>query len=103
MKLNTNIKNCRKGRLNAGILLLHDNTRPRVAGLTQLTLTALKFGDLKHPVCSSDLSSCDYEVFGSLKKCLEGKCFSTDKEIKKGDKEWMDIGSWGGILERYTI
>ncbi len=34
MKLNTNIKNYRKGSLSRGIVLLHNNTRPHTAGLT---------------------------------------------------------------------
>ncbi len=36
------------------------------------------------------LTLCDYEVFGSLKKFLEGKCFSTDKEVKR----WMLQVEW---------
>ncbi len=57
--------------------------------LTQLMLTTLKFEVLTHSVYKQDLSPCDFEVYGVLKKFLKGKRFYTDKEIKKVVKEWM--------------
>ncbi len=47
--------------------------------LTQSMLMTLKFEVLMYPAYNPDLSSGDYEVFGSLKKFLEGKCFSISK------------------------
>ncbi len=88
MKSHTNIKNCWKGRLRTRIVLLHDNIKFYTVRLTQSMLTTLKF-EVMHPVYSLDLSSCHYEVFGSLKKFLESKHFSTGKEVKKVVKEWM--------------
>ncbi len=64
-------------------MLLHDNMRPHVGGLTQSMLTTLKFEVLAHPVYSLNLSLCDYEVFGSLKKCLDGKLLFTNKEANE--------------------
>ncbi len=58
-----------------------------------------------HPGYSLDFSPNDYEVFGSLKKFLEGKCFYTDKEVKKEDKEWMlqlRAEFWSGITYKLT-
>ncbi len=80
--MHTNVKNCQKERLNVGMMLLHDSKRPHIVGLTQSMLIKLKFKVVTHPY-GPDLSPCDYEVFGLLKKFLEGKCFSTDKEVKK--------------------
>ncbi len=89
MKLHANIKNCVKGKLSAGIGLLHDNTKPHRAGQKQSKLMKLKFEVLVHPVYNPDLSPCGYEVFGMLKKFLEGKCSSIDQEVKKVVKEWI--------------
>ncbi len=63
--------------------------RSHTAGLAQSMLTTLKFEVLTHLVNSPDLSLWDHEVFGLLKKCLDGKYFSTDEEVKKVAKEWM--------------
>ncbi len=85
----------------AGIVLLQDNTRAHMAGLTQSMLTTLKFEVFTHPAYSSDLSTSDYEVFDLLKKFFEGKCFFTDKEVKKMVKEWMlqvGVEFWKGEL-----
>ncbi len=85
IKLRTNIKNCQKGRVSAGIMLLRDNAKPNMAGLTQLMLTTLKFKVFALLVYIPDLNSFDYVVLSLLKKFLEGKCFFTDEEVK----EWM--------------
>lgn len=42
IQLHKNIKNRRRGRLTAGVTLLHDNARPHIAALTQSMLTTLK-------------------------------------------------------------
>ncbi len=64
-------------------------------------LTTLKFEVITHPLYSLDLRPCDYEVIGLLNIFLEGKHFSTDKEIKKVIMELMlQVGMefWGGIM-----
>ncbi len=63
-----------------------------------------KFEVLMHSVYSLDFSPCDYEVFGSLKKFLEGKHFSTDTEVKKVIEEWLlQVGAefWRGIMHKF--
>ncbi len=82
MKLHPNIEHHWKGRLNAGIAVLH-NTRPYTVRLTQSMLMTLKIKVLTHPAYSPGLSPCDYEVFSLLKKFLEVKCFSVTKRSKK--------------------
>ncbi len=70
-------------------MLLHDNMRPHMMGLTQPMLTTLKFEVLPDLVYNLDLSPCDYEVFSSLKKFLEGIHFFIDEEVKKWVNKWM--------------
>ncbi len=80
---------------------MHDNVRPYTVGLTQLVLKILKLEVLTHTAYSRDLSPCDYKVFGSLKKFLEGKRFSTDEEVKKvGKKLVLQVGAefWRGVM-----
>lgn len=42
-QLHKNIKNRRKKKLNAGVILLHDNLRPHLANLTHSMLNTLHF------------------------------------------------------------
>ncbi len=106
MKLHTNIKNCQKGRLSAGIVLLHDNGKAHMAGLTQSMLMTLKFKVLTHPAYNSDLSPCDYEVFRPLKKFMKFLghwrifwVFFYGQRSQKSSKG-MDVTSWDRILEK---
>ncbi len=72
-----------------------------MAGLTQSMLMTLKFEVLTYPVYSPELGPCNYEVCGLLKKILNGKCFSTDGEVKKEVEEWVlqvDAEFWGGVI-----
>ncbi len=83
---------------NRVVLQRHKNLN---GGTDIVMFTTLKFEVFMHPVYSPDLSACDYDVFGSLKKFLEGKCFSTDKEVKKVVKEWMlqvSAEFWRGVM-----
>ncbi len=86
------------------IVLLQDNERPMV-GLKQSVLITWKFKVLAHPTYRLDLSPCDYEVFRSLKKFLEGKHFCTVKEAKKVVKEWMlqiGAGFWRDVIYKFS-
>ncbi len=108
VKLHTNIKNHRKGRLCAKIMLLCDNMRPHKAGLTQLILTIMKFEVLMHLSYSPDLSLCNYEVFSSLKKFFlgggGGERFLIDEEVKKVAKEWrlqVEGEFWRSVMYKF--
>ncbi len=63
-------------------------------------LVTLKFKVLTHH--SPNHSPCDYEVFLSFKKFSEGKCFSTNAEVKKNGEE-MDVTSWVRILDTRNV
>ncbi len=80
-------------------MLLHNNAGFHSAGLTQSMLMKLKLNVLTHPAHSPDLSPCDYEVFGPMKKFLEGKRFSTEEKVSQG----MDVTSLDRILERCNV
>ncbi len=64
---------------------------PYNVGLTQSMLTILK-SEVLSRCTTQTLSPYDYEVFGSLKKFLEGKRFSTDEKVKKSG-QGVDVTS----------
>ncbi|GFW56812.1 histone-lysine N-methyltransferase SETMAR [Trichonephila clavipes] len=82
------IKNKRLGLLMEGMVLLHDNVRPRVFLVTQTELDKFKWETLDHPPCSLEMSPCDFHVFGPLKKHLKGKRFNSDDVLRDTVKDW---------------
>ncbi len=102
MKLNTNIKNCQKGRLSTGTMLLHDNVRLHTKGLTQSTLMTLKFEVLTHPVYSLGLSRVIMKFWICRRNFWRvNKCSSTNEGVKKVVKEWMLQVGWNfGEMQR---
>jgi len=71
-RLRTAIRTKRKGLLTQGVILLHDNTRPHTARLTQETVEHLGLEVLPHPPYGPDLAPSDYHLFGPMKKMLGG-------------------------------
>nr|XP_042912071.1 histone-lysine N-methyltransferase SETMAR-like [Parasteatoda tepidariorum] len=89
-KLRRVIRNKRRGMLNAGVVLLHDNARPHMARRTAAGLT--KFGSklFDHPSYSPDLAPSDFHVFLHLKKFLSsGERFGNDEEPKMSVTRWF--------------
>jgi len=87
-KLKTAIKNCRRGLLSKGVILLQDNARPHVASLQRFD-APLPMGSSPSPPYSPDLSSCDFQVFGPLKKALKGHRFTDNDEVRETVEEWF--------------
>ncbi|GFY24875.1 histone-lysine N-methyltransferase SETMAR [Trichonephila clavipes] len=87
--LRRSIKNKEPGLLTKGVVLLHDNARPHVFRVTQMELDKFKWETLDHPPCNLDMSSCDFHVFGLLKKHLKGKRFHSDDVLKDTMKDWV--------------
>jgi histone-lysine N-methyltransferase SETMAR len=58
-----------------------DNARPHVSLKTQTFLKATNFIHVPNPPYSPDLSPSDFFLFGSLKRHLLGRIFTTEKEL----------------------
>ena len=61
------IKSKRRGHMNTGVLLQHDNARPNTARSTVATIQDLSFECLPHPPYSPDIAPGDLHVFGPIK------------------------------------
>lgn len=76
------IKEKRRGKLTAGVLLLHDNAPVHTARVAKAAVRDCGFEEINHPPYSPDLAPSDYYLFPNLKKDLRGKRFSDDDELK---------------------
>jgi len=100
VKLQQAIKNKRPGKLSKGVILLHDNARPRVARLVKGLLVDFRWEVFCHPPYSPDLAPSDFHAFPGLKKHLGGQRFRSDEELKfavnnffqKQDGDWYHSG-----------
>jgi histone-lysine N-methyltransferase SETMAR len=61
--------------LAAGVLILHDNARPRASGAVSEILEKYGWQVLPHPTYSPDVSPPHFDLFPKLKKPLRGKRF----------------------------
>jgi len=78
------VRTKRRGLLSKKVLLLlHDNARPHTASHTVETINHLGFKVLEHPAYSPDLAPSDYHLFGPLRNALQGRRFSTDKDVQE--------------------
>lgn len=66
--------------LSQGILLLHDNARPRSAGVTQDLIEEFGWEQLDQPLY--DLTPSDYHLFLNLKCDFGGRHFDSDEDAK---------------------
>ena len=57
------IKEKRRGKLAAGVLLLHDNAPVHKSKVAQAAICECKFEQLNHPPYSPDLAPSDYICF----------------------------------------
>ena len=58
-ELRAAIKELRRGKLTAGVLLQHDNARPHTSAQTQDVIRELGFTQIPHPPYSPDLAPSD--------------------------------------------
>jgi len=65
-----------------GVILLHDNSRPHVAKLTEQKIEQFGWELLAHPPWSPDLGPSDYHLFRSLLHHLCNKHYEDFDELK---------------------
>ena len=65
----------------------HDNTAAHTALSVTRYLASLGWTIIPHPPYSSDLAPCDFFLFPTMKKTLEGKRFTTVEEVKTSSRE----------------
>ena len=59
--------------LSDGVILLHDKARIHTANLMRNKLQRFGRETFQHPPYSPDLSPCDFNIFGDLKKEIHGR------------------------------
>ena len=84
------IKEKRRGRLSAGVLLLHDNAPVHLSAKSQAAIRQCGFQQLNHPPYSPDLAPLDYFLFRVMKTFLRGKRFSSDEKVKEAVMTWFE-------------
>ena len=89
-QLRVAIKEKRRGKLAAGVLLLHDNAPVHKSRVAQAAIRECKFEQLNHPPYSPDLAPSDYYLFRNLKSHLRGTRFQNDDELEAATDAWFE-------------
>ena len=89
-QLRVAMKEKRKGKLAAGVLLLHDNAPVHKSRIAQAAARECKFEQLNHPPYSPDLAPSDYYLFRNLKSYLRGTRFRDEDELKAATEAWFE-------------
>ena len=89
-QLRVAIKEKRREKLAAGVLLLHDNAPVHKSRVAQAAIHECKFEQLNHPPYSPDLAPSDYYLFRNLKSHLRGTRFQDDVELKAATGAWFE-------------
>ena len=84
------LKEKRRGKVNKGVLFLHNNAPAHWALTTQKKLAYVGFQCLDHPPYSPDMAPLDYYLFPGLKKQLKGRHFSSEAEVIAAVETWLD-------------
>lgn len=80
-RLRVAIKEKRRGKLRAGVLLLQDNAPVHTSQVAVASATKCGFELLPHPPYSPDLAPSDFFLFPNLKSELRGKRFHSDSDV----------------------
>ena len=89
-QLRVAIKEKRRGKLAAGVLLLHDNAPVHKSRVAQVAISECKFKQLNHLPYSPNLAPSDYYLFRNLKFHLHGTGFRDDDELKAATEAWFE-------------
>jgi histone-lysine N-methyltransferase SETMAR len=84
------IKEKRRGKFSAGVLLLHDNAPVHISAKSHAAIRECGFQQRNNPPYSPDLAPSDYFLFRVMKKFLRGKRFSSDEEVTKAVTTWFE-------------
>ena len=87
-QLRVAIKEKRRGKLAAGVLLLHDNAPVYKSRVAQAAIHECE--QLNHLPYSPDLAPSDYYLFRNLKSQLHGTRFQDDDELKAATEAWFE-------------
>ena len=71
------------------VLLQHDNARPHTSLKTRKVTSFFGWTTISHSPYSPDLAPSDFYLFGTLKKSLRGRNFSSDEEVKIAVRKWL--------------
>ena len=85
-----NIKHKRRGKLSAGVLLLHDNAPAHNSRTSRAAIRKCGFVELNHPPYSPELTPCDYLLFRNLKSFLRGRRFIDGNAVKEALTVYFD-------------
>ena len=66
---------------------LHDNAPPHRSKLVQEFFAKTRTNVLPHPPYSLDLAPCDFYLFPSMKKYLQGRRFVSSDEVKAASQD----------------
>ena len=77
--------------LSAGVVLLHDNTRPHMARRSTHLLQEFSWEVFNHPPYSPDLAHSDFNLSLHLRKFLSGQQlhFQNDREVEMSVTKWF--------------
>lgn len=89
-KLRECIKEKRRGKLTAGILLLQDNAPVHRAQVAMDALHDSGFTEIDHPAYSPDLAPSDFYLFPKLKKELRGRRFIDSSEVTSATEAFFN-------------
>ena len=88
--LRENIKQKRRGKISAGVLLLHDNESAHMPRISRAAMRKCGFVELNHPPYSPDLARIDYFLFRNLKEFLRGRRFPDGNAVKETVTGYFD-------------
>ena len=89
-KLRNAVKEKRRGKLTAGVRLLHDNAPAHTSHVVMTTIHAAGFETIHHPPYSPDLAPSDFHLFSHLKRHLRGQAFISDEDVIASVEQYFD-------------
>ena len=83
------IKEKRRGKLSADVLLLHDNAPVHMSAKSQAAIRQCGFQQLNHPPYSPELAPSDYFLFRVMKKFLWVNDFQAMKKSRRQSRSGL--------------